>query len=394
MDTERDTRNIPYSMQHYLQSHDTLQENLRSGPNPLPVHIGMATISERADQSADDADQMLRMMIQGIKRYQSHPYQRDMEPFPEVWRAGEVSIGLCKANENGATKPAKASILLVPSMINKSYILDLLPERSLARWLSQQGLDVYFLDWGDPLKDDQLNGMDMLISERLVKALEFVTDHTEVPCFALGYCMGGTLLLGAVQEMSDKFAGVIFLAAPWNFHDGEQPLTNHISQGLDLAGKMIAEHNYLPADWIQSIFAAVNADRSASKFKNFDLMEQDSDKAIRFVAVEDWLNDPVHLPARLGKECLSLWYEKNLTVKDQWCINGTAVRPQNLKARSLVIYSPRDRLVPAQSSEYLFAALPDADKLVPDTGHIGMIAGGQAPDIVWQPALDWINSVL
>ena len=41
-------------------------------------------------------------------------------------------------------------MLVVPSLINRPYILDLAPGRSLLRWLAAQGLRPLLMDWGTP----------------------------------------------------------------------------------------------------------------------------------------------------------------------------------------------------------------------------------------------------
>ncbi|MDH3736573.1 MAG: hypothetical protein OEQ94_06095, partial [Nitrosopumilus sp.] len=44
----------------------------------------------------------------------------------------------------------KTPILVVGSLINRHYILDLLPERSVIRYFQQLGFDVYATDWRMP----------------------------------------------------------------------------------------------------------------------------------------------------------------------------------------------------------------------------------------------------
>ncbi len=387
-------RGIPYMLQHFLS--DKTKCSPRSGPSPLPVHLGLAMAAKGLDASAaPENNLLLQDMIKGIQLYQTHPYIRQMRPFKELWRRGEVSLGYCAAYSEVDDMPQKkpaahASIILVPSLINKSYILDLLPQRSLARWLSSQGVDVYFLDWGNPLDDGDLKSVDDLVAERLTPVIEFVLEQSDLPVFALGYCMGGTLLLGAVQENSERLSGIILLASPWDFHVGEQPLTRNVCNGLSIASEMMNNNNYLPAEWIQSVFAAVNADRAADKFSGFQDMDQDSERAELFVAVEDWLNDPVHLPKRLAEQCLCDWYRDNKPMLGQWVVNGEVVRVSKVKTKSLIVCSPKDRLVPDRSSRILLDKLCDAQMLVPDTGHIGMIAGNSSLDQVWKPMLEWM----
>src|SRR5215470_12186859 len=52
---------------------------------------------------------------------------------------------------NGGSTP----ILLVPSLINRHYVLDLLPKKSFAEYLLNEGHDVYVIDWGTPGDEDR-----------------------------------------------------------------------------------------------------------------------------------------------------------------------------------------------------------------------------------------------
>ena len=64
-----------------------------------------------------------------------------------LWRGGAARL---LDYGRGAAVPA---VLIVPSLINRHYILDLLRERSFVRYLAAQGLRPLVLDWGEPGHD-------------------------------------------------------------------------------------------------------------------------------------------------------------------------------------------------------------------------------------------------
>ena len=59
----------------------------------------------------------------------------------------------------------RTPILLVPSLINRHYVLDLMPNKSFAQWLVARGHDVYVIDWGTPGDEDRFLDFDHPIFE-------------------------------------------------------------------------------------------------------------------------------------------------------------------------------------------------------------------------------------
>lgn len=363
-------------------------DNRRPGVRPLPVHVG-AVLAGYAKDPAKYARLAgdMEAMVAGIKIYQDHPFRRKMKPLAEVWREGQASLLFHPA----AGKKKRGAVLLVPSMINRSIILDILPERSFTRWLAAQGFDVCLLDWGDPVKDADMADMEGVIRKRLVPALAFA--HAEYgPLDVMGYCMGGTLLAAGALLAPQTMRSAVFLASPWDFHAGDRALATQIQAGTPAALQMIDQNGTLPANWIQSVFAIVNADRAVRKFAEFAALDQDSEKAKMFVAVEDWLNDGVDFPGALARECIAGWYGGNAPGKGEWKLGRRKVDPTKIKTRSLVVASSTDRLVPMESSLALADLIPNCEVIKPAIGHIGMMTGRQAEKTVWDPVLRWLES--
>ena len=84
-------------------------------------------------------------------------------------------------------------ILLVPSLINRWYVLDLRPGASLVEALAGAGFDVWLLDWGVPEAEDRYLDWDSVLKRlgRAVRRVQRETAHASIGL--LGYCMGGTL---------------------------------------------------------------------------------------------------------------------------------------------------------------------------------------------------------
>ena len=70
-------------------------------------------------------------------------------PHTVVWTENKWRL-LRFVSPTGARPRFKTPVLLVPSLINRWYVLDLGPGRSLIEWLVAQGHDVFCIDWGTP----------------------------------------------------------------------------------------------------------------------------------------------------------------------------------------------------------------------------------------------------
>lgn len=362
----------------------------RRGLSPLPLQMGLIQAEYMRMQQMGLADERdLRRMIAGIKSYQEHPFVRRGMSADIVWQQGEVRLLYKKA----VVKPENAMpLLLIPSLINKADILNITEEKSFQNWLSANGVDCYLLDWGQPATDDYMRDMNSLFSERLLPAIDHIAKIHDNRIAALGYCMGGTLLAAAAQLAENKIGKCVFLASPWDFEAGDQRLRKEVRAGMAPALQRIAADKKLPKDWIQSVFAAVNAQRAIEKFGKFADMDQDSVDAALFVAVEDWLNDGVDLPSALAETCIRDWYDQNLTGKLLWTVSGEVINPQQLSMPCFVVASETDVIVPFESSVSMAREIKNAQLFKTGKGHIGMITGKNAENEVWKHVLNWLHS--
>ncbi len=400
------------------------EETRRQGPRPLPLHLAAATLAwtsslaalpllrsgslawkgelrERAAglaaelakakpeeftaAVAAEASARLVLFLDGLAGYRRHAYRRHPGPVPVLWQEGSTRLLDYRAGGKGPP------VLVVPSLINRAYILDLAEGRSFMRFLAGEGFRPFLVDWDAPGEAERGFSFDDYIAGRLSRALDQIREATGAKPVVLGYCMGGLLALGLACLRERDLAGLALLATPWDFH-AERPEQAQLLGALAPSFEPLLQSlGELPVDAIQALFACLDPSLVLRKFLDFARLDPASERARQFVALEDWLNDGVPMAAEVARECLAGWYGENRTGRGQWRVAGKLIDPTRLSLPALVVIPHQDRIVPPGSALALASALPKAQVLRPLTGHIGMMAGGRAESEVWRPAATWLS---
>jgi polyhydroxyalkanoate synthase subunit PhaC len=397
----------------------------RQGPRPLPFHLASAAtlwMSSRAalpllrggllpwrpellpaanalrqslepvaaDAFAAAVERELRArgdgFLSGLERYRHHPYRRALDEPPVIWEEGSTRVLDYGA---GVGSP----VLVVPSLINRAYILDLAQDKSLLRFLAGEGLRPLLVDWGKPGPLERGFDLTDYVAGRLEAAATEVAAVAGAPFAVLGYCMGGLLALALAHRRPGLVAALALLATPWDFHaerPGQARLVGEIAEPLTRGFAALGE---VPVDILQALFAALDPLLAVRKFSRFAGLAAGSAEERDFVAVEDWLNDGVPLALPVVRESLGGWYGANTPGRGRWRIAGRAVLPQRIERPSLVVVPAQDRIVPPKTAAALADLLPAAERLAPPLGHIGMVVAREAPGAVWRPLARWLRRV-
>ena len=332
-------------------------------------------------------------LVAGIAAYRRHPWQRALPDPPALWTEGGARLLDYRRASPGGAPGDGCPVLFVPSLVNRAYVLDLLPERSLLRWLAEVGVRPLLLDWGWPDAEDRRLTLSGLVAGRLVRALEASAAATGRAVVLAGYCMGGLLALAAALHRPDLLRGLVLLATPWDFHAARPDDARRLAATLPLLEPLMAQTGSVPVDALQALFAQADPGAVAAKYRAFGRMDQSGDAARDFVALEDWLNDGVPLAAPVAREALGEWYGANTPGRGTWRMAGGTVAPAALAVPALVAVPGRDRIVPPESALPLARLIPGATLVQPAAGHIGMVAGPRARDALWLPLLDWLRGL-
>lgn len=394
----------------------------RSGPRPLGYHLGTAlatylgslgalpllrngslpwkpALEARAaelarDVQAADPKKLAAALerevrartdrfLSGIEAYRGHPYRRVLTDPPAVWAEGATRL-----LDYGP--PDGRPILVVPSLINRAYVLDLAEGRSLLRHLSVRGFRPLLVDWGKPGALERGFDLDAYIAGRLARALDAALEIAHEAPLVLGYCMGGDLALALSTRRPRDVAALALLATPWDFHAERPEQARALAALMAPLWPFIDQAGEMPVDLLQVLFSGLDPYLALRKFQGFAALDASSADAGAFVALEDWANDGVPLAAPVAHACMTGWYGRNDTAHGEWRIAGRAVDPDSVASPALVIVPERDRIVPPKSALALAHAIPGAKLVTTGLGHIGMVVGNRAPAEVWAPLAAWL----
>lgn len=351
---------------------------------------------DRIEIAAEIADR-LGATLRGIELWQAHPYRRSLAEPPTLWRAGASRL-LDYGALREARDPAGPPLLVIPSLINRAYILDLLPRHSFLRWLAGRGFRPLLLDWGEPGDAEKGFDLEAFGTERLLPALARARSLAGGPVPVLGYCMGGTLAAGLAAQRPGEVSALVAMGAPWDFAS-----TRGIAGGLramiraegpERATRLLdalgAAFGMVPVPVLQMLFALVNPIQAALKFQRLAALDPASPRARLFVALEDWLADGVPMPVGAARDVLVGWQIENTPATGAWRFLGGPVDPARVRAPALVVAGTADSIAPPALARPLGAALPAARTLAPAAGHVGMVIGSAARARVWRPIADFL----
>jgi len=333
------------------------------GPHPLPLFLSIA-----AEVTAGDPARLAQVLA-GVRRYQDHTAVRILPAMPEVVRIGSVAL-----RDYGGSGPA---VVVVPSLINPPYVLDLAPDNSLLRWLASRGVRPLLVDWGSPGVDELGLDLESYVAQRLVPLIAGLNSRPML----LGYCLGGTLAMAAAALV--PASKLVLLAAPWRFAGYGDEARGAIATLWAGIEPVAAALGSVPMELLQPAFWQLDPAALVAKYEA--LADADSATVAAFAALEDWANDGPPLPLGVAASLFERLYAADLPGRGEWHVGGARIDPAALGIPVLDIVSTTDRIVPAA------AAAAVGNRLELDMGHVGMVVGGRARAQLWEPLAAWLR---
>ncbi len=292
-----------------------------------------------------------------------------------------------------ATARGDSPILLVPSLINRHYILDLMPQKSFAEYLLGRGHDVYIIDWGTPSAEDRYLTLGDYCHTYLGRAARKVARNSPTgKTHLLGYCLGGTLTTIYAALEPDPVDSMALLAAPIDFHDDGLLSTWSRTETLDIDA-MVDGFGNIPWPLMQFGFHLLRPTMNLSKAvyvldKAWDDVFLDG-----FFALETWSNDNVSFPGEAFRKYIGELYRENRLVRDEFAIGGRRVRLGDIECPILNVTFEHDNIVPSKSARALNDHVDD--KVVDHEhlygGHVGAVVSRKASENLWPLVSEWFE---
>ncbi len=307
-----------------------------------------------------------------------------------------------RAPAPGAKLPR--ALVLVPSLINRAYILDLEPGRSLCAALAEAGHPVYLVDWGVPGPEDADEGVGYVVDELLPRAIARADRHAvrqgALPGpVVLGYCMGGVVTAVTLARHPElRVAGFIALNTPVSYaHAGrfrDLVAPEHLDLDRDLP-KLLDGDGLVPVNVMKPAFNLLDPVGSVTKYRAVEAAAADKDKLARVLARERWLEENVPMPGRFAAEFIRATYQQDQLLAGTWVLDGRPVDLRAITAPTLVVACAGDFICPPAAALPLAQALGSerVDTQVLACGHIGVVVGSEGPRTFYPLVDRWAREV-
>ncbi|MDQ3972578.1 MAG: class III poly(R)-hydroxyalkanoic acid synthase subunit PhaC [Thermoproteota archaeon] len=291
------------------------------------------------------------------------------------------------------SRTARTPILVVYALMNKSYILDLQPDKSWLRSLLSQGFNVYLIDWKTPTNIDKFASFDDYVNYYIDDCVDLVRNENSVERLTLhGYCLGSTMAAMYTTLHQEKVRNLATIAPIIDTENDETVLAN-FARYLDV--KRIAETlGNFPREYLYGCFSMLKPFKQGVN-KYLNLVENiDNAKFVQnFLRMEKWLYDTPSIAGATFKQWIEDIYQKNLLVKNEMRVGENLIDLSRINVPLLNIVAEEDHLVSPQCSVALNDSVSSVDKRLMHfhTGHVGLIASSYSQNNVLPKVGQWLR---
>ncbi len=282
----------------------------------------------------------------------------------------------------------RVPLVVVPSLINRAYICDLEPDRSLVGGLSALGHPVYLVDWGVAGPEDAQQSVADVMA-MLHRSIDRACRHSGAKTAnVFGYCQGGTLAAMAAALDGARFGSLAVLNAPVRFSEGGR-FRRFVEPGsLDL-DDIVGPDGMVSTDLMALSFRMLDPMGNWTKYLGIEAAGRDPVALRRALARERWLEENVPMPGVFAREFIGRAYQEDRLMDGSWEVGGRLVRLANITAPLLAVVCQRDAISPAGACTPLVEAVssPVRELRELDAGHIGVVVGASGPRTFY-PLLD------
>ena len=305
-----------------------------------------------------------------------------------VWSRGPARLLRYHSDRRTHARP----VVMVPSILNRAYVLDLREGQSVADFLLGEGHDVYLLDWGRPSRLDANLDLAAYTLDLLPAAIRAARRTSGADaCHLLGYCLGGTFALIAAARQAAPIASVIALTTPVDLSE-PGPVGRLTDPALLDVERLARAFPVVPGPMLWTAFQSLDPVGIGTKWRGFAERSDDEAFVERFLAQESWLADPVPMTAAALRDIVHGLYRDNALAEGKLKLKGSAVDLGHGVAPVLNLIAQWDSIVPgpaAQALDGLWGGPVETHVL--RGGHIGVTVGSKAPQNMWKLTGEWLE---
>ena len=283
-------------------------------------------------------------------------------------------------------------LLFCPPWINKYYIMDLAPQKSLIEWAIQHGHTCFAISYRNPdesMRETTFEDYLMKGPRDAVRVVREITGAARIN--TLSVCLGGTLTAIALAYDAaigdESINSATFLNTHTDF--SEPGVLGAFTDESSVASleKRMAKKGYLEASQMAHTFDAIRANDLVFQYVVNNWLMGEKPPAFDLLA---WNNDSTRMPAKMHSAYLRSCYLRNEFSRGELVIDGVKLDPGAVSVDAYVLSAVDDHIVPWVSA-YKTARLLGGDNrfVLSTSGHIAGIVNPPSPK-----AKHWTNPEL
>lgn len=290
-------------------------------------------------------------------------------------------------------KQKSTPLLIVYALVNRPYITDLEPERSLILKLLEAGHPVYLIDWGYPDSTDKFTGIDDYVNGYLHRCVKQVHRHAAVhKVDMLGICQGGVLSLCYSAIQPEFIRKLVTLVTPVDFHAEGNILSRWVAN-VDMSLIHNNKGN-ISGDLLVQLFKTMKPYMlNRGKYRNVSKNIRTSKQLDTFLRMEKWLNDCPDLTGKMAIEFVEIFYQSNAFENGSFSIGSKTINLKNISCPTLNLYATRDHIVPPASSKALGKHIKKTlyTEVELEGGHIGTFTSLTSQKKLIKTLTNWLK---
>ncbi|MFB6168529.1 MAG: class III poly(R)-hydroxyalkanoic acid synthase subunit PhaC [Haloferacaceae archaeon] len=293
----------------------------------------------------------------------------------------------------GEERTQDVPILIVYALINRPYILDLQPDRSVIRRLLESGFEVYMIDWGEPSQLDTSLTLEDYVCRYVDNCVDEVRADADVDdVHVLGYCMGGTMSVMYAALYPEKVRTLGLMAAGLCFAGTGGILERWGDEEFYDPADVTDAFGNVPAEFLDIGFELMDpVNNYVRKYLNLYENLDDEEFVENFARMEKWLADGIDVAGAAYTQFLEEVYQQNALYENELTLGDRHVDLEAIEMPVLQIVGEYDHLVPPEASKPFNDRVPSSDVTSMEfaTGHIGLSVSSSSHADLWPAVADW-----
>ncbi|MGH1452055.1 MAG: PHA/PHB synthase family protein [Paracoccaceae bacterium] len=268
-------------------------------------------------------------------------------------------------------------LIIFPPWINKFYIMDLKPENSLIKWITDQGYTLFVVSWINPDTSYRDTGMEAYMEDGYLTAIQEVkaiTGQKQVNC--VGYCIAGTTLamvLSLLKQRGDNsIKSATFFTALTDFSEQGEFTPFLQDDFIDGIEEEVDKFGILRSFIMARTFSFLRSNDLIYKPAIRSYMMGETPPAFDLLY---WNGDGANLPARMAKEYLRGLCQQNKFAEDGIEFFGERLQIGDIDLPVCLIACETDHIAAWKDSYRGAQLMGSKDKtfIMTESGHIAGI---------------------